>query len=169
MLQTDHPHRLDAWIRELGLEPHPEGGYFREVYRSRDPVIASCRPEQPLVASTHIYYLLGPGDRSRLHRIRSDELWHFYGGSTLRVHVIDPDTRDYRCLRLGSDLSQGDRLFDWVPAGCWFGADLAQANSYALVGCTVAPGFEFRDFELADPVQWRSEFPEYGNLLEQLS
>ncbi len=168
MTDTDVTTRVEHLVRKLQLEPHPEGGYYREVYRARESVRSLARPTDALVASTHIYYLLGPGDRSRLHRIRSDELWHFYSGSTLRVHVLDPDRRSYRCLRLGSDLENGDRPFDWVPAGHWFGADLATPNSYALVGCTVAPGFEFRDFELADPQAIRAQFPEHHGLYEHL-
>lgn len=142
------------WIETLGLRPHPEGGYFRETYRS------------PF--STAIYFLL-PGDQvSAVHRIRSDELWHFHAGSALTLSVIHSSGR-LEEIALGPRADRGERLQAAVPAGCWFGASVDDRASYALVGCTVAPPFEFRDFELGDRARLLAEYPQHRDLIERLT
>lgn len=129
------------WIDRLGLQPHPEGGYYREIYRSSRQIEPELGLER--VAATHIYYLLGRGDRSCFHCIRWDELWHLYAGAGLVVHLLDAQ-QGYQTLRLSAD----DAPFAWVPAGVWFGATV-EGSPFALAGCTVTPGFDFADFELA--------------------
>ena len=155
-----------SWIETLRLQPHPEGGYFRETYR------ASGKGPDGRCHSTAIYFLLESGQISALHRIRSDEVWHFYAGTTLHVHVIDP-AGNHTILAIGPDNPQGV-----VPAGCWFGARLSQAGDtlgsrgeggFALVGCTVAPGFEFADFELGTRERLVSQFPQHRDIIESLS
>jgi len=139
------PHDAQGWIDALQLVPHPEGGHYRETYRAG---LVVERAGERRSASTAIYYLLRHGERSRLHRIRSDELWHFHAGDGLQVHVFD--ARGHSVLRLGLDLAAGEAPQQWVAAGAWFGAEVERPGGWALVGCTVAPGFEFTDLEFAD-------------------
>ncbi len=160
-----------AWIRALKLRPHPEGGHYRETYRSGESLPAGSLPPRFAGArsfSTAIYFLIQSGQVSRLHRIRSDEVWHFYAGSPLTVHVIEPRGL-HRAIRLGRRPSAGQVLQAVVPAGAWFGAVVDRARSFALVGCTVAPGFDFADFELADRAALLRQFPRYRQVIEQLT
>ena len=135
-------------IQALGLQPHPEGGHYRETYRSAQQV---QRPDGALRhASTAIYYLLQSGEYSSWHRIASDELWHFHAGAPLSIYVLN--NGELSTLTLGHPADTPGAAFQHVvPSGAWFAAQpmpCAQAN-YSLVGCTVAPGFEFSEFELA--------------------
>jgi len=156
-------------VDQLGLLPHPEGGFFRETYR--DPLTLTGLPGRftgPRHASTAIYYLLERGDLSALHRIASDEVWHHYAGGTLTVHVLHPGGR-HEALRLGMDLAAGERPQAVVPARAWFGARLEGNDDFALVGCTVAPGFDFHDFELGTRDALLAEFPEHAALVRALT
>lgn len=162
-----------GWIAALDLRPHPEGGHYRESYRATDTIAVTCLPEpfggdRPV--STAIYYLLAGAERSRLHRLASDELWHFYAGSPLTVFTLD-DRGQRRDLLLGPDPERGQSFQVLVPAGRWFGAALQRpaAGSFALVGCTVAPGFDFAEFELADPAEATRRFPEHAELIARLT
>jgi predicted cupin superfamily sugar epimerase len=103
-----------------------------------------------------------------LHRIRADEQWHFYTGSPLTIHIIQPDSR-YTPKTLGIDLNLGQTLQAVVPHGCWFGATVQEPDSFALVGCCVAPGFEFADFELAERNKLTAKFPEHSALIARLT
>ena len=153
------------WIRQLDLVPHPEGGYYRETYRSTEPVVTA---DGARALSTAIYFLL-PGDQiSALHRIRSDEIWHFYAGSALTLFVIHRDGRLERA-RLGSDGAAGERFQTLVPAGSWYGAAVDDPASYSLVGGTVAPGFDFSDFELGERAVLTREFPQHRGVIERLT
>jgi predicted cupin superfamily sugar epimerase len=159
------------WIARLALAPHPEGGHYRETYRSRGTVgPAGADPGHPAGRSfsTAIYYLLRSGKISRLHRLRSDEIFHHYRGSALVVHSIDP-RGDYRAVAVGSDPERGEVLQAVIPAGCWLGATVEQPGSFALVGCTVAPGFEFGDFELADRDRLLELYPRHRAVIERLT
>ena len=129
-------HRL---IQDLDLRPHPEGGWYRETWRAATAV-ATDRGARS--AGTAILYLLADDARSAMHRIRSDEVWFHHQGGGLRIHVLDVDGA--RTLDLDRDRPQ-----QVVPAGAWFGAEPTTAGNHVLVGCTVAPGFDFADFELA--------------------
>lgn len=137
----------DEVIALLGLAPHPEGGYFAEVFRSSLVVTSAAHPG-PRAASTAIYFLLKAGELSALHRVRSDEVWHHYAGDALELHAFTE--AQHTCHRLGRDLSAGQRPMAVIAAGVWQAARVAESPShgYALVGCTVAPGFDFADFEL---------------------
>jgi uncharacterized protein len=159
------------WIRELGLEPHPEGGFYREIYRSGDRVLRAGLPPRyagDRSLSTSIYFLLLSGQVSRLHRLRSDEIWHFYEGSPVTVHAIGPDGA-YEPVALGRDPAAGQVMQSVVWAGWWFGAEVAGPDSYALVGCTIAPGFEFEDFELGRRDILLAEFPAHRAIIEKLT
>jgi predicted cupin superfamily sugar epimerase len=172
-LEGDRMGNKDAsyWIEKLRLEPHPEGGFFRQTYRSDIQIAAEAVPARfsgERTASTAIYFLLGGDDFSAFHRLRSDEIWHFYVGSGLIVHVIDP-AGEYSRIRLGSDGEKEEVLQTVVQAGCWFGSELADRNSYALVGCTVAPGFDFEDFELGKKLELVRCYPQHRRVIERLT
>lgn len=162
--------RADQLIKILHLEEHPEGGYFRETYRSKEVWATGSGTEFPdgRSFSTAIYYLLKGEDRSRLHRIKSDELWHFYEGTSATIHMLHPGGR-YETLHLGNDLEKGQRFQHTVPAGSWFGVTVDDPNGYMLAGCTVAPGFEFKDFEMADRDTLTQAFPEHSEIIERLT
>jgi uncharacterized protein len=126
-------------IARLGLEPHPEGGHYRETFR--DPRCDAYGRSH----STAIYFLLARHQRSHWHRIDAVEIWHYYAGSALTLHIADGDDR--RSVRLGPDLAAGEVPQAIVPAQAWQAAE--STGDWTLVGCTVAPGFEFAKFELA--------------------
>ena len=158
-----------AWIERLGLRAHPEGGYFRETYRSQLTLAADQLPPRyagPRPVATSILFLLRHGEPSALHRLASDELWHFHDGEPIRVHMLD-ERGAYETLHLGigSDLE----LQGVVPAGRWFGAEVETPGGYALVGCTVAPGFEFADFELASRDALVARWPQHADLIGRLT
>lgn len=159
------------WIRKLGLTPHPEGGHYLETYRAAGSIPASGLPRSfggTRSFSTAICFLLQGKQRSKLHRIKSDEIWHFYCGTTVVLHILGGKGR---CLqvRLGRSPRKGEVFQAVVPAGCWFGAKLVNGHSYALVGCTVAPGFDFRDFELGDRELLFRRYPQHRRAIEDLT
>ena len=161
----------DYWIEALRLIAHAEGGYYRETYRASERIPAEALPGRyrgDRALSTAILFLLRSGQCSAFHRIRSDELWHFHAGSPLTVHVIASDGH-YRLQHLGQDPERGQRVQSLVPAGHWFGATVDEPDSFSLVGCTVAPGFEFADFELADRQMLLAVCPEQRAVIEMLT
>ena len=119
-------------------------------------------------ASTAIYFLLEGENFSAFHRLRSDEIWHFYAGEALMVHVISPEGSCSQIV-LGCDLDTGQVLQAVVPAGCWFASHVADWKSFAVVGCTVAPGFDFEDFELARRAELVARYPEQREWIERLT
>lgn len=155
-------------IRDYNLLPHPEGGYYKESYRSAinipvDDLGQGFTGERSL--STAIYFLLLQGNFSAFHRIRSDECWHFYEGDPLWVHIIHPDGQ-LQTITLGPG---EDARYQWVvPAGCWFASEVAAGGAYAFVGCTVSPGFDFTDFELARRAELVDRFPAHAELIRRL-
>jgi len=126
-------------IARLELKPHPEGGHYRETFRDSDVDGRS--------ASTAIYFLLARGERSHWHRIDAAEVWHYYAGGALNLQIADDVGQ--RCIRLGPDLAAGEVPQAIVPAQAWQAAE--STGDWTLVGCTVAPGFDFAKFELAEP------------------
>jgi predicted cupin superfamily sugar epimerase len=158
-----------AWIRRLQLRPHPEGGHYREVYRSRDVIPPGALPRftGARAAATSIYYLLESGACSALHRIRSDEIWHHIDGAPLLLHRFTPDGR-HTGVRLGRSAPE-DVLHHVVPGGDWFGAEVVEPGGWALLGCTVAPGFDFEDFELGRREALLAQFPEHRDLVLRLT
>lgn len=161
----------DALIEALGLLPHPEGGFYRETHRDALVLGTNALPARfggPRHASTAIYYLLRRGDFSAFHRIESDEVWHHYLGAALTVHVLHADGR-HEALRLGKNLAAGERPQATVPAGAWFGSRIEGPGEHALVGCTVAPGFDFADFEMARREELLELAPEHAALVLELT
>ncbi len=164
---TDAQH----WIDALQLRPHPEGGYFRETYRASEGIRREHLPTRftgDRTFSTAIYYLLSGTDFSALHRIKQDEVWHFHDGAGLTVHVID-SAGDYSAIQLGRSIQQGEVPQAVVRAGCLFGASVRDPKSYALVGCTVAPGFDFADFEVPSRQQLVALYPPHRQIIERLT
>jgi predicted cupin superfamily sugar epimerase len=160
-----------SWIERLGLQPHPEGGYFRETYRAGESIAHEALPARydgPRAFMTAVYFLLASGDVSALHRLRSDELWFFHAGSALTVTSIAPDGALVEA-RVGANAARGEHLQLSVAAGCWFGAVVEAPDSFALVGCVVAPGFEFADFELGDRLALLRAFPQHRAVVERLT
>lgn len=165
------PRTAREWIERLGLTRHPEGGWFRETWRSPETVSRGALPgryDGDRAFSTAIYFLLEGGDFSALHTLRSEELWHFYAGTSLTVHVVEPDGT-YRAHRLGSDLDAGQSFQAMVPPGCAFGATVDDPHGFALVGCTVAPGFDFADFALCEREALLAKWPQHRALIERLT
>lgn len=150
-----------ALIRLHKLKPHPEGGFFRETYRSAAEVRT---PRGRRSLATAILFLLEEGGFSALHRIKSDELWHFYAGGPLRVRAIGPGGKSESAL-----LGPGHKCQHLVPAGRWFGAAPEPGSGWSLVGCTVAPGFDFRDFELGSRADLLKRFPRAAKIIRQFT
>ena len=155
------------YVKLLRLQPHPEGGFYKETYRAEMQSGFDSFPGTRNV-STGIYYLLDHGNFSAFHRIKSDEMWHFYDGTGLSVYVIHPGGH-LEVITLGKNLEQGEKLQAVVPAGCWFASVVEHQGGFALVGCTVAPGFDFQDFELAERAALVDEFPMHKKLIERLT
>lgn len=152
------------WIGHLDLQPHPEGGYYKEVFRSE---IAINRLSSPGIkqACTSIYYLLEADDYSGFHRLLSDELWYFHKGEPLHIHVIDSDG-NYFVHEL-SDTPSGN-LSIAIKAGQWFGSEIPSKTAFALVSCAVAPGFEFTEFEMAGKDNMVAIYPQHEAILSRL-
>jgi uncharacterized protein len=157
------------WVERLGLGRHPEGGWFRETYRSAERVAAAHLPPRfggDRCFATMIYYLLESGDFSALHRIKQDEGWHFYDGSPLTLHLISPEGA-YSTRRLGRGEDSEPQAL--VSAGCYFAATVDEAASFSLAGCTVAPGFDFADFEMPPRAELLQKYPNLSEVIERLT
>eukprot|EP00741_Cyanophora_paradoxa_P005678 tig00000903_g5505.t1 len=156
------------WIEKLGLKPHPEGGFYREHYKASLKVSAKLGGStEERTACTSIYYLLNSKQFSCFHKIKSDETWHHYEGATAVVYVIDPESGQLSALRLGR--GEHDSLCVTVPAGCWFACRVEQPYSFALMGCTVAPGFEFSDLTMAKRADLLAAFPRHAVIITALT
>lgn len=159
------------WIERLQLSAHPEGGYFKETYRSTETICRECLPERfpaSRVFSTAIYFLLAENDFSALHRIKQDEIWHFHDGSALTIHIFDTAGR-YHTRILGKETDKGAEPQIIVKAGDIFGAELIDKTSFTLAGCTVAPGFDYADFELLPRSELQCQFPGYREIIRRLT
>ncbi len=160
----------EYWIEALTLSPHPEGGYFREVFRSEEIITREGLPQRFSGSRnfiTSIYYLLQKGEFSLLHRLKSDELWYFHDGSPLSVYVLSGDGISRQVL--GLNVASGQMPQIAISAGSWFGALIEGEGEYSLVGCAVAPGFDFTDFELASRETMLAGYPQYHTIIEKLT
>jgi len=159
------------WIEKLQLQPHPEGGYYRETYRSIESITRQNLPSRfsgDRAFTTAIYYLLQGNDFSAFHRIKQDEMLHFYDGTSLSIFIIDL-TGDLSTIRLGRDVKSGEVPQAVIRAGCIFGLRVDDSRSYTLVGCTVAPGFDFADFEIPTRQELLDSYPRHRVIIEQLT
>ena len=153
------------YIQKLQLEKHPEGGYFKEIYRSGEMFfIDAPQKNTKRNVSTSIYFLLEGTQISKFHRLKSDELWHFYDGSAVKVYLID-ETGKLTELRLGKKNESGELFQAVIKKNIWFAAEVVNKKSFALIGCTVSPGFDFSDFELAKRNYLTLHFPSHKDLI----
>lgn len=159
------------WVEKLQLLPHPEGGFYKETYRSDGSISQSSLPSEfngDRNFSTAIYFLLTEENFSAFHRILADEMWHFYAGDGLDVSVIHPDGQ-LETIHLGNGQRSEDVFQAVVPAGAWFASQPSNKDGWALVGCTVAPGFDFADFEMANRDDLISQYPQHQELISRLT
>ena len=157
-------------IAKYKLLPHPEGGYFTETYRSAELLSGEYLPDRfggDRSVSTAIYFLLERGNFSAFHKIKSDECWHFYAGQSLLIHIIDTYGR-LTTVKLGNDIFHEEVFQYVVPAGYWFASEPAETTAFSFVGCTVAPGFSFEDFELAKAENLCSAYPQHKAFIKRL-
>ena len=155
-------------INQYQLLPHPEGGYYKETYRSTEHIPHAALAQHfsgSRSFSTAIYFLLLKDLFSAFHRIQSDECWHFYEGASLHVHVLHLNG-NYELISLGRNSAKGEVYQAIVPAGAWFASE--SIGEYSFVGCTVAPGFDFADFELARAANLKADYPDHEKLIERL-
>ena len=154
----------EYWIKELKLLPHPEGGYYKENFRSAQTLKVDGEVRNLM---TSIYFLLTSDKFSAFHRIKSDELWHFHEGDPIVIHSINKDGVLISRV-LGKDIINGQQLQFVVSAGEWFASEVIDGGEYSLVGCTVVPGFDFNDFELADS-SLQVKYSEHQELINRLT
>lgn len=155
-----------AWIDYLNLEAHPEGGYFRQVEKSTD--LLQEGHDKVRSRYTSIYFLLTHDNPSNFHRLTADEVWYYHAGASLTIHMISPEGH-YSQVDLGLSTQDGQVLQYRVPKGYIFGSSVDQAESYALVSCMVAPGFEFDDFELFERQALLDLYPQHQAIIERLT
>lgn len=157
-------------IQQFNLQPHPEGGWYKETYKSTELLPRAALPQRfngDRSFSTAIYFLLEQGNFSAFHKIKSDECWHFYTGEPLDVYIINQQGA-LNIIELGNDINR-EHVFQYVvPANCWFASRPAAESNFCFVGCTVAPGFDFEDFELADAVELSNLYPQHREIIQEL-
>ncbi|MFP7296661.1 cupin domain-containing protein [Neobacillus niacini] len=166
-----HIDDLQKWVSKLGLIPHPEGGYYKETFKSDEQIgdnELSVNFEGKRKLYTSIYFLLTSDDVSHFHRLKSDELWYYHGGSSLSVHIID-ETGKYQEIKLGMNLDAGEVPQYLVKKNSIFGSSVAEKNTCSLVGCMVSPGFEFQDFELFTQDELLQKYPEHKEIIIKLA
>jgi hypothetical protein len=158
-------------IQNYQLLPHPEGGWYKETYRSTESIAADALPKRfndSRSLSTAIYFLMEANNFSAFHRIQSDECWHFYAGGTLEIYIIDLEGK-LSVIPLGNHIDKGEFFQFVVPANCWFASKPAAGVAFSFVGCTVSPGFDFNDFELADSEMLTRLYPQHHDIIKSLS
>ena len=157
-------------IEKYQLLPHPEGGWYKETYRSAESISVDALPNRfsgSRSMATAIYFLMEAGHFSAFHRIKSDECWHFYAGGMLEIYIID-ETGELSIVHLGNQIDKGECFQFVVPANCWFASKPATGVSFSFVGCTVSPGFDFEDFELANGDELATQYPKHASLIKSL-
>lgn len=162
---------LEEIVQQLDLQPHPEGGYFKETYRSSGSISSNDLGDQyegQRNYSTCIYFLLTAENFSAFHRIKQDEIWHFYDGSPIQLHMIDPEG-NYSKQLIGRDLRNGELPQFVVPGGYWFASEVSEGGSFSFTGCTVAPGFSFEDFDLPSRKELTKMFPQHREVINRMT
>jgi uncharacterized protein len=153
------------WIDKLGLARHIEGGYYKQIYVSNK----QCLEHDNRNLATCIFYLLDGKDYSAFHKINGDEIWHFFIGSSLTIYMINEKNSELKIEKLGPNLNNEEKLQLIITEGNWFAAEVNDKSSFTLVGCTVIPGFDFKNFELATKKSLLLKFPSCKNIIEKLS
>jgi predicted cupin superfamily sugar epimerase len=162
---------VEQLIQHFNLQPHPEGGYYQETYKSTELIIKEHLPDRfkgNRHFSTAIYFLLQQGDFSAFHRIQSDECWHFYAGQTLFIYILHCGGQ-LEIVQLGNNIAEGEVFQYVVPAGTWFASEPAPGSAFSFMGCTVAPGFDFADFEMATVEGLQKIYPQHAAVINRLS
>jgi predicted cupin superfamily sugar epimerase len=162
--------KVTQLVQQFKMLPHPEGGFYKENYRSQELINQEALPARFAGSrnfSTAIYFLLEQGNFSAFHKIQSDECWHFYAGNTLQVFIIHLNGQ-LEVINLGSNIAAGETFQHVVPAGCWFASRPAPNTDFSFVGCTVAPGFDFADFELAKASELSQLYPAHEAIIQSL-
>ncbi len=157
----------EKWISKLELTPHPEGGFFKEVYRSTENILQVGLPSRynsERTFGTSIYFLLRGNEFSSFHKLKSDETWHFYDGCSTTIYMID-EAGNLSSTVLGKSLEENILLQFTIPKNNWFAAKPNDDKSFSLVGCSVYPGFDFQDFELANREELINVFPQHKLLI----
>jgi uncharacterized protein len=163
--------RVKLLVEKLGLQKHIEGGYFSETYRSEVILKDFCFSDDikgDRNLSTAIYFLLTGNDFSAFHKLKSDEIWHFYEGSSLNIYIIE-NNGNLKIIKLGQNVENDDSFQIIIKSGQWFAAELIDKNAYCLCGCTVSPGFDFRDFELGKREELINLYPQNKNIIKKLT
>ena len=145
-----------------------EGGYYKETYRSDKTIILPSETDGERSISTSIYYLLDGTQFSAFHRLKSDEIWHFYIGSSITLYIINK-MENLSEVKLGSNIEKGELFQIQIRAESWFAATVNDISSYALIGCTVSPGFDYLDFELGDRKKLIERYPQHKSIIEKLT
>lgn len=163
--------KVKDWVEALGLEAHPEGGFYKQTYVSSESITdnelrVSFDGKRKLYSS--IYFLLTDKNISHFHRLKSDELWYFHGGNSLTVHMIT-EAGVYVQQKLGLNIEGGERPQILVPKNSIFGSSVDSTDSYALVGCMVSPGFEFKDFEMFTQSELMEKYPEHEEIIQKMA
>ena len=163
--------KVKYYIKNLELKKHPEGGYFNEVYRAKEEIKKENLPARfsgDRNFSTSIYFLLDEENISYFHKIKSDEIWHFYDGSTIRIYTIK-NKDELSIGLLGRNISKGEQLQVIIKKGIWFCAEVVGKKDFGLVGCTVSPGFDFEDFTLAKRDTLLKKFPKHKKIIKRFT
>jgi predicted cupin superfamily sugar epimerase len=162
---------VDILVKALDLLPHPEGGFYKETYRSPVKLSPQCLSTDfsgERNIATGIYFLVEKGNFSALHKIKSDETWNFYSGDALEVIEID-EAGNVKTTLIGPDILKGERFQYTVKANTWFGSRVSTNGQFSLVGCTVYPGFDFNDFEMAARSVLIKQFPQHEGIISELT
>ena len=159
------------YVTKLGMEPHPEGGFYKRTFESEERTSdqeLSVEFEGKRKLYTSIFFLLGSNDISHLHRLKSDELWYYHAGSPLTISVID-ENGNYKESKLGINLDEGETPQVLVPKNSIFGSSVRDEDTFSLVGCMVSPGFDFQDFELFTQEELLSKYPQHKEVIMKLA
>jgi uncharacterized protein len=163
--------KAEFYIENLKLLPHPEGGYYTEVYRSGELIFPDGLPSRfngSRSFSTSIYFLLEGRQKSLFHKLKSDEVWHHYDGSPARIYILDQHGKLSE-ITLGKNVNYGEVLQCVIPAETWFAAEVIDKDSYLLAGCTVSPGFDFQDFMLAEREKLLQIYPDNFEIISRFT
>ena len=154
------------WVEQLGLKPHVEGGFFREIYESDQLIEGIDGREHKLYTS--IYFLLEHSNPSNFHRLSVDEIWYYHAGEPLTIHMIHPNGH-YEIVELGVHLPDGPRLQYRVPAGVVFGSSVETVDGFSVVSCMCGPGFTYEDFELFQTEELLNIYPKHQKIIKRLT
>ncbi|MFT4752577.1 MAG: putative cupin superfamily sugar epimerase [Salibacteraceae bacterium] len=160
--------KIERLKSHFKLLAHPEGGYYKETYRSIGNVKNPYAGASERSFSTGIYFLLVSGNFSAFHRIKQDEMWHFYDGDPINLHVITTKG-NYELVKIGRYFSEGEVPQYVVKAGDWFASEVSVSEGFSFAGCTVSPGFDFVDFEMADREDLLTQYPEFNEVIMRLT